>query len=291
MKIHLLGWIVVLTLCLCGCVDTIDLNPSAERKVVVNCILKPENAQKLTLTYSALPGINHYEEIAQATITLFEDEKSVGKFHKTGYAQWELDFTPTAGRMYKLTVETDGNTPITATTRFPHPTPVRRLKKMDGDGHRSFEKDSTGVVWAFAFEKEQDTIMRPVRIDPRFKLLANIGTNYARLDNFNQRQDDLIGGTTKNHLAYLRMLPDNNPAPFYIEKLYSCVVVFRSVSDEYDQYLKSSIAKMLVFEAFDDPTQWLDESEIYSNMENGTGIFGAYSDVLFNCNMTLPDDL
>ena len=46
---------------------------------------------------------------------------------------------------------------------------------------------------------------------------------------------------------------------------------------------------MLVYQSFEDPTQWLDESEIFSNIENGVGIFGAYTDVMFNCNLVMPD--
>lgn len=85
--------------------------------------------------------------------------------------------------------------------------------------------------------------------------------------------------TNELKLGYLRMLADERTTSFYVEGgLYGCVIFFRAFSEDYDRYLKSSISKMLVYESINDPSQWLDESEVYSNIENGLGIFGAYAD-------------
>lgn len=289
MKKYILLTGVVLSLFLYGCVEPIDLNPSGEKKPVVNCILTSDAVQKLTLTYTSPHGQNFYEEIADAKIILFETDKVVGEFQKSAYAEWTLNYRPKAGITYRLTVQIPGVKELSATTTFPHILPIRRVKDLDTEGKRYFEKDSTNVFWAFAFEKPEDITMRPVVIDPKFQLYSSIGSDYPQIDNFNHQQLDEVNGTRKKYFAYLRMLADEKSRRFYLEELYNCVVVFRSVSHEYDQYLKSSITKMLVYEAFDDPTQWLDESEVFSNIENGVGIFGAYSDVMFNCNLALPD--
>ncbi|MEZ7936237.1 MAG: DUF4249 family protein [Paludibacteraceae bacterium] len=289
MKKYILLAGVVLSLFLYGCVEPIDVNPSGDRKVVVNCILTPDAVQKIRLNYTSPHGQNYYEEISNATITLFEADKAVGEFQKSAYAEWQLHYRPKPGFSYKLVVQIPDEKEIKAITVFPHKVPVRRLKDLDGNGKRHFEKDSAGVFWAFAFEKPEDVTMRPVIIDPKFKLHSKIGSNYPKIDNFNHHQIDEATGTNKKYFAYLRMLADETTSRFYLEELYSCVVVFRAVSDEYDQYLKTSIAKMLVYQSFEDPTQWLDESEIFSNIENGVGIFGAYTDVMFNCNLVMPD--
>jgi hypothetical protein len=84
-------------------------------------------------------------------------------------------------------------------------------------------------------------------------------------------------------------MPSEEVQTFRLYDLKSCLIVFRSVSDEYDKYQKSSLEKMHVFESFDDPTQWLDETVVYNNIHNGYGIFGAYKDVLINCNVSQPD--
>ena len=225
-----------LSLFLYGCVEPIDLNPSDERKTVVNCILTSDAVQKLTLTYTSPHGQNYYEEITDATITLFEGDNAVGEFKKSAYAEWKLNYRPKAGLTYKLVVQIPDQKELTAITTFPDKLPVRRLKELDGDGKRHFEKDSAGVFWAFAFEKPEDVTMHPVVIDPKYKLLSKIGSNFTKIDNFNHQIEE-VSGTNKKHFAYLRMLPDETTSRFYLEELYSCVVVFRTVSNEYDQYL------------------------------------------------------
>lgn len=289
MNKYILITAVLLSLCLYGCVELVDLSPYAERKAVVNCILKPNAVQKLTLGYTSPHGQNYYEEITDAKITLFRDNKAVGEFQKSAYSEWKLNYRPRAGMSYKLVVKIPEQKEISATTVFPHRIPIRRLKELDGNGKRHFIKDSSDVFWAFAFAKQEDTIMFPVIIKPEYKVFSDIGSNYHKLDNFNSSEIGEARGSTKKHFAYLRMLADEKTSSFYLEELYSCIVVFRAVSAEYDKYLKTSLTKMQVYEAFDDPTQWLDESEIFSNIKNGIGIFGAYSDMVFNCNSTLLD--
>lgn len=283
--------IIIVTLSLTRCVETIDLNPSGERKVVLNCILTNSKTQTLTLNYSSLPNEKYYNEITAAKIKLFEGNVFVGEFQKTGYARWLINYTPKAGMTYKIEVEIANQPLITATTIMPEKIKIRKLKALDVDKKKYFEKDSCDIFWAFAFEKPEDIIMHQTVIDKRFKLLNELATNYQAADHFNIQTAIATSITNKTHLAYIRMLPDVNQKQFFLEgNLYSCVIVFRTVSDDYDRYLKSSLQKMLVYEAFDDPSQWLDENEIYTNVQNGIGIFGAYSDVLFNYNISMPDE-
>ena len=51
--------------------------------------------------------------------------------------------------------------------------------------------------------------------------------------------------------------------------------------------MKSSFEKMQ-FNKEDDFTTWFDEMRIFSNIENGIGIFAAYSDKYFTRNEWLP---
>ena len=56
------------------------------------------------------------------------------------------------------------------------------------------------------------------------------------------------------------------------------LIIIRSVSPEYDAYLKSTLEKMHAHFSFEDPTSWLEEVDTYSNIEGGLGIFGAWAD-------------
>lgn len=272
-----------------GCVGNIDIDLAESQQPVVNCILTRDSIQRLTLTYSSSLNSNFYDEIEDAKIFLYDSGKLVGEFHKTSYAGWELKYRPWMGHSYELRVEIPDRETITAKTTFPNRLPIYRVKDRAFPGQRYFQKDSTNVFWTFAFEKPEDMYMHPVVIEKRFKLYPNIGSDLPSIDDFNAKMLDGSDGTQKKYNTYMRCLPDNKSRIFYLEQIYSSVVVFRAVSHEYDQYLKSSIAKLWVYNAFDDPTQWLDESEVYTNINNGLGIFGAYHDLMFNCNESMPD--
>lgn len=118
-------------------------------------------------------------------------------------------------------------------------------------------------------------------------MIEDIGTDYPRTDQFNMQATE--ANKVKLHHHYIRMLPTATPTTFTLYPLYGSVVSFIAVSKEYDRYLKSSLLKMQAYESFQDPTQWLEENAIYSNIENGVGIFGAYEETLLNCNNSLPE--
>ncbi|MFV0391889.1 MAG: DUF4249 family protein [Paludibacteraceae bacterium] len=295
MKKHILYPIVLVALFLSGCVETIDFSRYEDKRVVVNCLLTRDTVQKLTLNYTSPLGENYYEEVTQAKITLLENDIPIGEFQKTGYAEWKLNFRARFRQNYSLNIEIPGKELITATTVFPSPVYISRLRELDNKYKKFYQKDSIELVnprvfWAFAFQKKQDTVMIPIVIEPTFRLYQSIGTDYPKVDDFNSESADKFSGTTKKYFVYLRMLPDADTDRFFLEELYSSVVVFRAVSDEYDHYLKSGISKMLVYKSFNDPSRWLDESEIYTNVENGLGIFGAYYDRMFNYNPDMGRD-
>ena len=279
-KLSTLLFLFILSLCI-GCVETVDISPTLKKQVVLNCLLTNSSIQTARLTYVGSFASTSYEEVEQATVTLYEEGEKVGYFTKKEYAQWELPYKPKPGKEYTLEAEVPGEPMISASTSFPAPLRVKPLRERDVDGRRYFEKEgATDPFWVFAMRNPKwEYKQRPI-IEPYYTLIDDVGTNYQSVDPFNQISSAYTNGaTTRLHLAYLRMLPNERMNVFYVEKwLFECVVVFRSVSPEYDQYLKSSLAKMLVYESFDDPTQWLDESEIYSNIQNGIGIFGAYND-------------
>ena len=243
---------------LSACVEEIDTPNLHEPKMVVNCLLTQDSVQKLWLTYTSKLGNTAYEEVPQAIATLFENDREVGVFNKVAYGEWRMAFTPVRGRTYTLRIQTPNHPDITANTTFPE-----RLAK------------------------DQDTIMRTVVIRPYYTMKEDIATDYPKTDQFNMQPAEAERVNTYHY--YIRMLPNAVPTVFTLYSLYSSVVSFIAVSEEYDRYLKSSLRKMQAYESFSDPTQWLEENAVYSNIEKGVGIFGAYEETLFNCNNILPE--
>lgn len=269
-----------------GCVDDIESDQFNRKEIVVNCLLTDDSIQHLTLTYSNNLGNTTYDEVSNATVSLYDTYGLVGTFTKSSYAEWQLKYTPWYGEKYKLVIEVPGKENVYAETTFPKELLVRRNRELDTGNSHFFNIESDNAYWIFAFEKWYDTLMYPPRLEKWYNFKLALGTDNPYADDFN-----LLGMGSDHegqHDLYIRVMPSKGVQSFKLYDLNSCVVVFRSASEEYDKYQKTSLQKMYVYESFDDPTQWIDETVVYSNIHNGLGIFGAYSDILINCNVQLP---
>lgn len=286
---HLLAvWSMLAILCY-GCVETSSFSPEVEPEVVVNCLLTDSDVQTLTLTYSAHFADFSYKEVEAAEVTLLEQGRVVGQFRKVDKSKWELPFTPHQGLSYELRVTVPGRPLISATTTFPRYPKVlidwSKAHKREEKGQVYFERSyKDQIFWVFAFQDdyfhEDNSFITTLKIKPNYRLIRELGTDYPSVDDFNNIdiKPDMYDNTTDLKQWYLRMLPDEQRS-FYVETLdRNFLIVFRATSDEYDKYLKSSVTKMLVYLTKDDLTQRLDETEIYTNVQNGLGIFGAYID-------------
>lgn len=255
---------------------------------MVNCVLTPDTKQKLTLTYSNTLNDLYYEKITDATVSLFEEGELAGKFEKDYYGDWELNYMPVSGKRYKLNIEIIGHATLEAETTMPFNIPVSKDKDREADEtfvRKYFVQDSCKVpYWIFVMGKYDKTEV----ITSKDKLFNSLGTNHVACDRFNLSglgMSSLIGqdAKTMEQQVYLRVMPDENEVyQFCVEtQADDYWIFFRAASKEYDRYLKTSFQKMLIYQAFDDPSQWFDESVVYSNITNGLGIFGACSDMIF----------
>ncbi|MCD8164956.1 MAG: DUF4249 domain-containing protein [Bacteroides sp.] len=274
---------------LVACTEAIDFGPSTPREVVVNCVLSPDSKQYLTLSYSNKLNEFQYESIADAVITLYCGVEIVGNFKKDKYNEWYLDYTPAPGKEYWLTVEIPDYPIITAATTVPLPLSVNQYENEAETNvyiRKHFVQQAYGMpYWAFIINKYDQQSSGVTHKD---KLVSSLGTNYRGCDGFNASGSPMSASfssqyVTLEHYAYLRMVSEDaqKSDTFYIESpSASGWHFFRAASPEYDKYLKTSIQKMMVYQSFDDPSQWFDETMIYSNIENGLGIFGAYIDTI-----------
>ncbi len=276
-----------LFLLLISCVEEVDIESARTRKIVVNALLYMEPVQKLSLTYSNALGDYYYDELEEATITLYENGNEAGQYHKTGYSKWELDYTPTAGSQYQLKVEVPGASTIEAYTQMPPNAEVSKAA-ISNTAYRKhlIQNQAAQPYYIFVMNQEGNEITANPQVEADNTLEMHVGTNHPQVDHFNMQDESMqsLWGSdfsTMEFMAYLRIEADANEEsiPFYIEgRLSHCLVFIRTASQEYDRYLKTSLQKMLVYEAFDDDTQWFDENDIYSNIPNGLGIFAAYND-------------
>lgn len=292
-----LGVGAILLLLSCACVETIDLETGFEQKVVVNCILTPGPEQSLSITYNAPAGrfARAYEQIKNADARLYCDGDEVGRFTVNKRGTYDLSFVPIPGKEYLLSVKTTDGNIVTAKTTFPERAPLHYQGYQSSYTVHEFIQDSSEApYWCFGLTMNDQILDNPKAPVSSKEIMVNaMGCSHPRTDAFNAMNEPMFAsvgmtdGTTMAHYYYVRIDPVFNDASvsFYVEAplpVFQSHIVIRSVSAEYDSYLKTSLRKALAYQAVPyDPTAWFDEDGVYSNIEGGLGIFGAYSDQAF----------
>lgn len=290
MKLRLLLLILPITI-LNSCVKDSPLIIKSPNEVVVNCILQDSTIQTLTLTYSKpLDKGLYYEPVQEADVKLFKNDTLIGNFEKIGSKTWEINHLPKFNSDYKLTITISGREVISAFTKIPSK-PIISFIGETKYNKKFIQREQLNNQWVFALNAETDgrwdNPFETPKINSADKLIESIATNHTEADRFNQSGDlsDIIGdnSTLPAYSFYVHLISNTDSIAFDIEAPFydQCFVVFRNSSDEYDKYLKSSLQKMQAYIDENDPVVWFDENEIYSNIENGVGIFGAYTDTTF----------
>lgn len=289
------GLIIFVLMFTNACVENVDIKDARNTKIVVNGLLNTSNLQKLSITKSNALGEHFYDEVENAVVILWDEEKEAGRYSKVGYGKWQLDYQPLVDHTYKLEIQLQNGKILTAVTTMPKSLNITKVTGRNTDYRKHFIQGPTDFPYYIFIINQTGTeiVVDPV-VEPNNRLETQIGTNHPYVDHFNIEQESMqsIWGnefSTMAYMAYLRIyndkISDTQDVPFCIEgSLGKSLVFFRSASVEYDQYMKSSIQKMLVYQVFDDDTQWFDENDIYSNITNGIGIFAAYNDqkIVFN---------
>ncbi len=284
---------ILLIIFMNGCTEEIPLDIESDDEVVVNCLLTTDSVQELSLSYSkSLDEGIYFSGIDSAIIMLYYEEEEVGRFTKSGSTTWELIYSPVLGGNYNLNIDIPGEEEITASTTMPLGSGITVVS--DEGNVNSFEQRKQYYnQWVFCLNAYdyssflEDPLDTP-SVSSYDELIEEIATNHPNTDLFNQEGtlSDILGDNAlyPAYKYYIRLLSDTtSDITFGVEAAFNSYhfVVFRNSSDEYDQYLKTSLQKMFLYSDEDDPVQWFDENEIYSNINNGVGVFGAYYDQEF----------
>jgi len=275
-----------------SCVTNLPINELNYSVPVVNCVLTNDSIQRLSLTQSVKVNASYiFKEIKDAAITLSIHDSIVGSFTRLGYDNWQLKYTPQSGKIYCLKVALTNGKVLTATTVMPKRNLIHQTIAIDKYPSKNFIQYTAGFpCWITVLTS--DSLLLPTS-RPKIKDIARdeIGTNHPFADRFNQYGNLLEfipSADTPKFNYYIRIKPDlmNDSIPFKLQTNYGfhTFICFRTASIEYDNYLKTSLQKITMRLDDTDPIIWFDESKVFSNITNGTGIFAAYSDQFFNYN-------
>lgn len=292
--------ICLLTCCLLliafnSCVSDLPFDNQAESIPVVNCLLTSNDSiQRLSLTLSIKTGEKlRFKEITDATIGLSMGDSVVGQFNRNGYDNWQLKYIPLEGKTYNLKVILSDGKVLTANTTMPTRNYIVQNTGIDKYPSKNFiQYTTTSPCWAWIIKS--DSLIQPYYLPNSNDMIKDeFGTDHILADKFNMDGNllDLIPtADTPKFRFYVRIEPDTavvtNGIQFKLQSNYGfhTYICFRTSSAEYDKYLKSTLQKILMRMDPSDPAIWFDESNIYSNINNGVGIFGAYTDKYFRYN-------
>lgn len=285
-------FILFVSICLLlSCVQDIDFDNESENVLVLNCILKNDTVQTLQLTRNiSLNNHRSYEKVTEADIQLFAGDSMVGKFVYNGINKWELRYTPIASTEYKI-VAIVGDTTLTAATTMPNKNLFESNQTLDNYPTKNFTQYSAKYPTWITVINSTNVLLSSSKPTGNDRACNDIGTDNKLADKFNQFGNlklTISQANTPAYHYYVRLYNDDtlneeNPIDFVVEAGYEdfVYVSFITASFECDQYLKTSLQRVLSVADDTDPAIWFDESSIYSNIKNGKGIFGAYNENLF----------
>jgi hypothetical protein len=265
----------------------VTLFPSCEKEVTfdfdkpaklsLNCILNPDSTITVRLTLSRnIENDSTFQPIDDATIVLYENGTELGTLTPAGEGNYYLDYYPESQNEYKIIVIHPDFENLTAVTMVPQkpdvtftPDTLKRIEQTEW-----YWLDINFVIhdlpgknnyWLY----EKRTVHGVTNTGGGFQ---NIKAPF--IDDFNRSTEpESKFGFAYNY--YVRISDtgyDGEKMAFKLETVSDGLINFLSADEHYDKYIKSSVKARMNSE---DELPFKEPVQIYSNIENGYGIFGA----------------
>ncbi|MDH5607970.1 MAG: DUF4249 domain-containing protein [Cyclobacteriaceae bacterium] len=285
----------------CEMVLDIDI-PEFDPSLVVNGVFTPDSTFSLILSRDFYILDNRSDDLQNAgvdgaTIRLYEDEKEIGTFSKDSIRQahgagfYVLDYHPVQGKAYRLEINKAGFNSVMAMDRIPVRTPDIsilsvdtiqseyeaeidiRLQIHDSPGKDFYELQMYQLDFGLTFLGDSVTDISEYFTPAYFESDNIIFESYMW-----ERKvfgDALFDG---GHYEILLKLRGVTSYIDYLNEMYGLelrgrlVLEVKSISEAYYTYFQTAALQRSVRgDPFAQPVQ------VYSNVENGYGIFAGYS--------------
>jgi hypothetical protein len=277
---------------LCACEETVHLDYQPEQKVCLNCVLNPDSLLRLSLHYTrSLDDNDDFIPIDNAQILFYEDGKEWNTVSSLGKGIYGIDQYPQTGKTYRVKVNIDGHLPLSAETTVQERPDIdttivsktRNKTWNEYDPNTQFyylsvdyqinDKPGKDFYWNYAlgWYTPWETY--------HFASQVTYFSPYA--DNFNREIDaeEKIGFYYHFYVRQTDDGADGQTLKFNKQTTsWKHIDCFFNADEHYDRYMKTSVQSWLIEEWEDLPFK--EPVQIYSNIENGTGIFGSAS---FTC--------
>ena len=307
-RCHIDALLLAFLLC-SSCVETIYPESVEEAPIVVNCVLDTSDTQSLFLAFSSTASeVEDFKIIDNADAVLREitadDTLTLATFSFDSDGMWRTKFRPVGGKEYQLLIEIPGQKSITATTQMPQK--VHIICGM-GAGYSPIAIQEY-LAYAYQVYITHNTLylyMSGKDDEGNVKIANNIATDHTFADLFNITGDYYAPDTSQVRVWYTTVvnrpfhkrfirIPDTDkylttpydPTDEYITTKWFTVfaqdenidkLIIMQVSDELDAYYKDILTFQNKHEVTDNLLVVYDRTNVYSNLTNAIGIFGAYN--------------
>lgn len=248
-----------------SCEKEVKLDFNHQPALCLNCILSPDSLVNARLTISRNIANNYeFDFIDDATIILFEEDQWTDTLTSAGAGKYRLNIKPKLNTRYRIVVMHDNYKDLSATTIIPsYPHIIYNPDTIEYSEQGEFyiinaffdihdEKDIVNYYWMDAFKTNApfiDDFSRSIDTDSEYGFVYNY---FMRIEDVGYDGEILSLKAAKTATGVKR--------PFW------------AADTHYDKYLKSSLKARINNEGelpFREPVQ------IYTNIENGYGIFGS----------------
>ena len=308
-KISQLAIIFILS----ACVKDIE-RPSLRlsEQIVLNGLLMPDSTVSISLTKSMPLETNDsiFPSITDAEVELYENEIFVTHLKHISKGIYKSKYFPLAGQKYSIRASIPGYTTVTANDKIPETPKLSACFKKDNslefndtvvdltvndnsNENNSYWIENLLLDYASFIDDQGRTRKDSTRVVTGKSVFLH--SNSVSLDPFNAQLDNSIGMYEYRYYIRLedRLLSSeiinlsftNIYSPLFrynvltnLQDEQSVLINVISASQHCDRYLKSSLTFFLN-NNFSEPNLFTEPIQIYSNVENGTGIFAAYNSV------------
>jgi nitrogen regulatory protein PII len=281
------------------CVTDVDLEfKSFNKNIIVNCLLTPDSSIKVQVTMSRRIDSSERivnDEFAKVYIAKGEDKNLIA-YYKDGY--YVSDAKPQEGIRYDLEVEGENGMKYSASTVVP----MKPILLMNP------QPDKNIVSISIKDQPINDNYYWICKTDyfiPRRKsdFQAYISSDFILFDDFNKiRGEDLTGIMNYSYHFYMRLEDtyfDGQQVSFDIAhrfnelytnefKDYKRYIYIICADENLDKYMKSALIQYELGVIGDMPV-FHTPIDMYTNIENGKGIFGSCTISQFD--ITTPESI
>lgn len=279
---------LLLLIVLSSCEKVVDIGYNPERKACLNCVLNPDSTIHLSLYYTqAIDNNAAYEAIDNADISLFENGVELAKPTHLDKGEYELNVYPKINTSYRVLVNIGDGLQLSAETTVP-PRPVIDTMTVikeknanwvdhDDDSRYYYLSVDYQIRDPYDFNYYWNYQLSWYRHEKKYYFLQSISYFTPQADSFNREIDSeyLLGYYYHFYMRQTDTGADGGSWQFRKNITTRDKDCFFCADEHYDRYMKSSVRSWIV-EVWEE-LPFSDPVVIYSNVKNGTGIFGSAS--------------